>query len=446
MQRFILSRRALVSLISIVFLVVATLGVSIFVNQASAANASNTYVSLSKSFTSTPAGAHLKGAHASKDQLTITLVLQPNNAAGMNSLLAALYNPSSAQFHHWLTQGEFNQLFAPTASQNAQVSNFLKTAGLKLASSPSPFLMRATGSTAQVEAAFRTSVNDYTAANGQRFFQNASAIQIPASLSNIVTSVSGLYNTVRLHSDYVITREAAQHSGKAVPHYGAGPGGSGLTPSQTASLYNATPVYQLGSRGEGKGATLAVFELSGYTESDITAYEHQFFGASENVKLVNINVDGGPVTPVCPVNDICGPNYDGSVGADYSGDIEVEADLETQIGLAPKINRVLVYNAPNDETGQTGVDEYFRIANDDQANSISTSWGDCESVVGFGVAQEESVAFEQMAFQGQSMFAAAGDDGAFDCLGVSPDTNPAVDDPGSDPFVNVCGRHFLGYI
>lgn len=211
MQRFILSRRALVSLISIVFLVVATLGVSIFVNQASAANASNTYVSLSKSFTSTPAGAHLKGAHASKDQLTITLVLQPNNAAGMNSLLAALYNPSSAQFHHWLTQGEFNQLFAPTASQNAQVSNFLKTAGLKLASSPSPFLMRATGSTAQVEAAFRTSVNDYTAANGQRFFQNASAIQIPASLSNIVTSVSGLYNTVRLHSDYVITREAAQH-------------------------------------------------------------------------------------------------------------------------------------------------------------------------------------------------------------------------------------------
>ncbi|HXS62687.1 MAG TPA: hypothetical protein VN767_07415 [Streptosporangiaceae bacterium] len=32
------------------------------------------------------------------------------------------------------------------------------------------------------------------------------------------------------------------------------------------------------------------------------------------------------------------------------------------------------------------------------------------------VAQAENVAFEQMAAQGQSMFAASGDQGAFDCL------------------------------
>ena len=83
----------------------------------------------------------------------------------------------------------------------------------------------------------------------------------------------------------ITTSAAAKKAGKATPQYGAGPGGSGLTPAQTSSLYNATPVYQLGNRGKGQGATLAVFELSGYTPSDITTFEHQFYGPSENVKL-----------------------------------------------------------------------------------------------------------------------------------------------------------------
>ena len=33
-----------------------------------------------------------------------------------------------------------------------------------------------------------------------------------------------------------------------------------------------------------------------------------------------------------------------------------------------------------------------------------------------GLVQAENVIFEQMALQGQSMFAASGDQGAFDCL------------------------------
>ena len=80
-------------------------------------------------------------------------------------------------------------------------------------------------------------------------------------------------------------------AGKPTPTYGADPGRSGLTPSQTASLYGASKVYQLGNKGEGQGATLAVFELSAYTPSDITTYVHQFFGDTEQVQLVDFNVD-----------------------------------------------------------------------------------------------------------------------------------------------------------
>lgn len=448
MHRFVILRRTLISLVALSCLLAATLGVTIFANRTSA-NV-NAYVALSDSFTAAPASAHLMGAHSSNQQLTITLVLKSSKTNQMNNLLSELYNSHSPLYHHWLKQGQFNKMFAPDASQVSAVNKFLTGAGLKLASSPSPFLVRASGTTAQVEAALHTQINNYVAANNQSFFQNDSPLSIPASLSNDVIAVSGLSNTSAQHTNYVTTRSAAQKSGKATPKYGAGPGGSGLSPSQTASLYDANPVYQLGNRGKGQGATLGLFELSGYTASDITAYEQQFFGKSVNVKLVNINVDGGPLTPVCPTGDECGPFTSGPPcangcdSADYSGDIEVEADIENQIAVAPKASRILVYNAPNDMLGITVVNEYFKIASDDLADSISSSWGACEHDAGIGSAEAESVAFMQMAFQGQSMFSAAGDTGAFDCLRGSGYTGLTVDDPSSQPFVTAVGGTSFG--
>jgi kumamolisin len=377
--------------------------------------------------------------------MSVSLVLQPNNTAQLNTLLKELYDPSSRQYHNWLAKGEFNQLFAPSAAQVAQVDTFLKGAGLNVVASSTPFLAQATGTTAQVEAAFHTTINDYKAATGEAFFQNATSVQVPASLSNIVTAISGLSNTVRLHPNYITTHAAAQKQGKVTPKYGAGPSGSGLTPSQVASIYNAGSVYSKGLSGKGKGATLAVFELSGYTKSDILTYEQQFFGTGKNVPIVDINVDGGPLTPICPTGDECGPFtasgpcVTGCDSADYSGDIEVEADIETQIALAPNINRVLVYNAPNDLLGITEINEYYKIANDDLADSISSSWGACEQDAGLAAIEGESVAFMQMAAQGQSMFSAAGDTGAYDCLRGSGNTALAVDDPSSQPFVTAVG-------
>ena len=443
MQRPIAFHRTLVSFAVLIVLLAAAFSPSIFVNSASAATL-NSYVSLSRSFTNAPAGARLLGHHASTSQLTVSVVLQPRNAAQMNALLTALYDPTSSQFHQWLTSGQFNTLFAPLASQAAQVQSYLGKAGLKVIASSTPFLVRATGTTAQIEAAFHTTLVDYTTANGQPYFQNDSAVQVPASLSGLVASVVGLSNSVHEHTHYVTTSSAAHNAGKATPKYGAGPGGSGLAPSQTASLYGANQVYQLGASGKGQGATLAVFELSGYTPSDITTYEQQFFGSSQHVRLVDINVDGGPITPNCPAGDQCGPFgpppcTNGCDSADYSGDIEVEADVETQIAIAPKINRILVYNAPNDFNGTTVIDEYFKIANDNLADSISTSWGLCEQDATFAVAKAESVAFAQMASQGQSIFDAAGDTGAFDCLRGSGFTGLTVEDPSSQTFVTSVG-------
>jgi hypothetical protein len=67
---------------------------------------------------------------------------------------------------------------------------------------------------------------------------------------------------------------------------------------------------------------------------------------------VDIAVDGGPLAPVCPAGDVCPPNFNG-----YSGDIEVDADIEIQLAVAPAVRHLFVYNAPNDFSGQTELDE-----------------------------------------------------------------------------------------
>jgi subtilase family serine protease len=400
----------------------------------------------------------------SASRMSVEVVLQPADKAGLNALLDGLYTPGSADYGHWLAAGQFNSMFAPSRATVQAMTSYLRSKGLSVQRTDTPFLLRAVGSSTQIDAAFATKIDNYRNAKG-KFFSNDSLASVPDSLASSVLGVVGLTNTVRLKPELQLTAAssatAAGHGGgepsceipypttlaelQAIPvdgpfnGYGGGPGCSGLTPSQTNSIYNAP---NAGPRGKGAGANVAVFELSAYNHADITHWAHTFYGRGYTPRLVDINVDGGPLAPntsQCPVGDTC---YYG-----YNGDIEVQADIEQDLSIAPDANKVLVYNAPNDVTGQTELDEYSTIANQDKADSISSSWDVCEPDAGEAYAQAENVLFEQMAAQGQSMFSSSGDTGAFECLrdGTFSDWAPLEAlDPSSQPWVTSTGGTSFG--
>jgi hypothetical protein len=81
------------------------------------------------------------------------------------------------------------------------------------------------------------------------------------------------------------------------------------------------------------------------------------------------------------------------------------------------------------------------IINDDRARVVTISGGQCEAALGQTDAQAESLLLQQATVQGQSVVAASGDSGAEDCDtgGVLAQTQPAVDDPSSQPFVTGVG-------
>jgi subtilase family serine protease len=413
------------------------------------------FVALANSVTVTT--GHQIGSYSSS-RMSIEVSLAPSHQAALASELRAAYTKGSSDYHHWLRRGQFDTWYAPSAAKRAAVERYLRSQGLSVGRSASPFLIRVSGSSRQIDAAFRTSLSSYRSPRGITYFANSAAVQLPAAISGGVFGVIGLTNTIREHAaaipaagnrpageangggtagceaPYPSTAElfAYAHKGTSFPFgYGDGPDCTGLTPSQFNSIYNAP---HAGPRGKGAGVTEAVFELSGYLRSDIDTWAHTFYGPGYTPPLSNRIVDGGPLHPKCPIGDSCPPSING-----YVLDLEVNLDIEMELAIAPDLSHLIVYNAPNDYTGQTELDEYTAIADDDTAATISSSLSNCENDVTAAYVQSENVVFEQMALQGQSMFGDNADNGAFGCVEEDGAHIADVQDPSSQPWVTSVG-------
>jgi kumamolisin len=393
----------------------------------------------------------------SNARMQIEVAVAPRDQAGLNAELSALYDKNSPQYHRWLTTGQFDARYAPTPAAQQAVATYLSNSGLKVESSGSPFLIRATGSSAQVSSTFHTTLSMFKGSHGTSYFANSTPVYVPATVAGSAIGVVGLTNTVRdaqhvyrfnntirpsagsksasnCETGYPTAQQLFDNIVGGQPlnlGYGAGPGCSGLTPSQTNSLYGAP---NRGPSTKGAGVNLAVFELSAYQHSDIQTWAHQFYGPGYTPPLVDVTIDGGPLNPVCPSGDQCPPEFN-----QYSGDIEVVADIENQLAVAPDVRALTVYNAPNDFTGQTSLDEWSAIANANKADAVSSSWAVCEQDITATYAQAENTIFQKMATQGQSVFGASGDTGAFGCIRSDGHTAPAVIDPPSQPLVTSVG-------
>ena len=398
----------------------------------------------------------------SASRMSVEVALAPRDGAGLSAELKAVYTKGDPEYGRFLRQGQFDALYAPTTATRNSVAAYLRSEGLTVSSTSSPFLIQAAGSSAKITAAFHTDLRNYVDPKGTKYFSNSASVRVPSSIASAISGVIGLTNTVRLQSLAVrpASKAAAKSSSSSAscetgyvtaaelfdlvsnnvgfPYgYGGGPGCAGLTPSQTNSMYGAPSASP---RTEGAGVTAAVFELSAYQASDIDTWATTFYGKHYTPPLENVTVDGGPLAPVCPAGDTCPADFNG-----YSGDVEVDADIEMTLAVAPDVKHLIVYNAANDETGQTELDEYTAIANQDVASTISSSWGVCENDVTAGYVESENTVFEQMALQGQSLFSSSGDTGAFGCIRSDLTTVVNVGDPSSQPWVtSVGGTSFEG--
>jgi subtilase family serine protease len=387
-----------------------------------------------------PPGARLDGAEPRSATLHVTVALRSAHPAWLDRLATRVATPDSTQFRHFMRPAQVQRRFGPPAAALARARAWLR--GQHLVTEPvlaDGLLLPVTGSVRQFEAAFRVKIARIRLAGGRLAWANRSAPELPSGLRRWVAAVVGLDSLHVLHPE--LARGAAPNQ---VPHLTAQPAlssGGGSVPGPPAcraarttphvytaawlaTAYQFNPLYRAGDFGQ--HVTVALYELADYANRDIQAYD-QCYQISPPISRVR--VDGGT-----------------SVAANPDGTVEATADIEVVQAMAPQAS-ILVYEAPARDGSAAELDNYGKIAQQDRAQVVSTSWGSCEPANGARLLGIESEIFQEMSVQGQSVLAAAGDDGSADCMPaqntkVPPDPifySLQVDDPGSQPFVTAVG-------
>lgn len=319
-------------------------------------------------------------------RLNLSIGLRLRNEDDLAQLLQQLYDPSSPLYGHYLTPQEFTERFCPTLKDYQGLTDFLHAKGLTVTSTyGNRLLVEVNGTVSQIQDAFATKLKVYQhPQENRRFFAPEVEPSVEPGVS--ILDISGLDN-------YLVPRPAALHplplSRAAVPNAGTAPGGA-----YRGNDFRAA--YLPGVILSGSGQSVGLLEFDGYYASDISAYEAQ--AGLPAVPLQNVLLSGSNGTP----------------GANNA---EVALDIEVAISIAPGLSSVLVYEGTSPNTLLN------RMAQDNQAKQISSSWT-------YGINSSTENIFRQLAAQGQSMFQASGDNGAY---------SGSVPTPADDPNVTVVG-------
>lgn len=278
----------------------------------------------------------------STQQLYLSIELPLRNEVELNSLLNQLYDPTSPNYRQFLSVTQFTERFSPTVQDYQKVVDFVQANGFTITNLPANRLIVSfKGSADQIEKAFNLTMNVYRHPTENRLFFSPDR-EPSLNLSVPIVHISGLNN-------FSIPRPAlknAQSSQGASNATGSGPGGSFLPNDMRRAYYG-------GASLTGSGQCVGLVEFDGYNITDVVSsfngaasytsnggnytlsYTVPGGGGNFSIPINNALVNGGTLTPA--------PN-------DPTAEAEVVLDIAQAIGMAPGINQLRVYIAPDSWT------------------------------------------------------------------------------------------------
>lgn len=350
-------------------------------------------------------------------RMVLLLQRSTQQEADLQQLLKDQQDPSSPQYHKWLTPTEFGQRFGPSLNDIAKITGWLQSQGFTVEkpSNGRQFLFF-TGSSAQVETAFQTQMHNYTV-NGRTYMANATPASVPTALSPAVRGVASL-------NSFGVTHYLPQLYPAAKPQILNGQ--EAFTgPADLSAIYDATPLQTAGIKGQGQ--SIALIE-----ESNINLQDLADFRSVTGLPAANVNVI------------VNGP--DPGLLAATQDEFEAISDAEWAGAMAPDATLNIIVSAST-ELNQ-GIDLSTAYAVDNQVAPVtSLSYGGCETLYDnfdpIGVSLYD-FAWEQGAAQGMTHFVASGDEGGDSCLYTGLNAGYGVNAIGSTPWnVAVGGTEFI---
>src|SRR5579875_1325680 len=146
--------------------------------------------------------AYDRGAAPASLQLNqMHLVLKRTAAqqAALTQLIQAQHDPSSPEYHKWLTPAEFGAQFGPSQQDIQKIESWLSSQGFSnVKADPGNLTIRFDGSVSQLQTTFHTTYHQYEI-DGQMHYAAATEPSIPSALAPVVKGFVAL-NDFPIHA------------------------------------------------------------------------------------------------------------------------------------------------------------------------------------------------------------------------------------------------------
>ncbi|UKE69222.1 S53 family peptidase [Xanthomonas cerealis pv. cerealis] len=347
--------------------------------------------------------------------VTFDVHLPLRDQAGLDALLAAIQDPVSSQYHHWLSRAEFERRFAPLPAQVESVRSALQAAHMAVTQQGATLHVSASADNVERLFSAPLAVDLHEGANAR--LAVAGALQLPAALRDSGAVVTGLTGGLPPY-------QVNSHMLPVDPDNRRGPNGA-YAYNDLKQAYGY-PSYQsmIGAPGQqrrldGTGTTIAILIQSDVLDSDVDALFNK-----ENFSRYG----AGHVNPKLYARRYVAGAKPGINEA--GGGSEAALDVEMALAGAPGAH-VLLYVLP-DLTDASIIAGYRQIVQDNEADVVSTSFGGCElyHTKAYNGGQDFTstfstldAIFKQGNAQGITFIASSGDNAGLGCA----DTHYAVD-------------------
>jgi subtilase family serine protease len=307
--------------------------------------------------------------------MRLVLVLPHSNEAALQNFLQDLYDPSSVSYRQFLTVEEFTSRFGPSQADYDAVVNFAQTHGLTVvATSINRMNVDVMGPVASIESALHVTMGVYQHPTENRTFYAVDREPTP-DLPVPLWHISGLDN-------YSIPQPLLVRRNPDV----APDATTGSCPSASFCGSDMRAAYYGGTALTGKGQSLGLLEYYGTDLADLTTY-YTNAGQTNSVPITLLSTDGTSTSCEEPSCD----------------DTEQSIDMTQALGMAPGLSKLVVYVGSSDSA------IFNAMATASPLNAqLSSSWGWTPADPG-----TDDPYFEEFAAQGQNLFQAAGDSGAW---------------------------------
>ncbi len=313
------------------------------------------------------------------ERMVLVLAADPAQDAALVELLRAQHDPESPYYHQWITPAQFGQRFGISQNDLSQVTRWLQAHGMEIEEVPvSHRMIVFSGTAAQVESAFHTSIQKYLV-QGTLHYANANDPEIPQALAAVVGGVVSLHDF----------RSAPTHV--VAPGYTAANGAHFLMPQDWATIYDVGPLYNQGL--DGTGQSIAVLGRVDVALQDVRTFRaNASLPPNDPQMIVNGPDPGFPA---------CDDELESAMDVEWAGAIARNASVKfviTKSGTTDGINLSAQY-----------------AVNHNVAPIVSLSYGLCEAALGSAGNAFWNNTWAQAAAQGMSVLVSSGDGGAAGC-------------------------------